>query len=77
VDLNVTKISLKKLLNSKWTAVAPSHKEKHFMVIGLIAPELPTTVVSLVELEAVYTKRKYTLAWQVLADKALWVQGWV
>ena len=47
------------------------------MVIGLIAPELPTTVVSLVELEAVYTKRKYTLAWQVLADEALWVQGWV
>jgi tryptophan-rich hypothetical protein len=77
VDLNVTKISLKKLLNSKWTAVTPSHKEKHFMVIGLIAPELPTTVVSLVELEAVYTKRKYTLAWQVLADEALWVQGWV
>jgi len=73
----VTKISLKKLLNSKWTAVTPSHKEKHFMVIGLIAPELPTTVVSLVELEAVYTKRKYTLAWQVLADEALWVQGWV
>ena len=73
----MTKISLKKLLNSKWTAVAPSHKEKHFMVIGLIAPELPTTVVSLVELEAVYTKRKYTLAWQVLADEALWVQGWV
>ena len=77
MDLNVTKISLKKLLNSKWTAVTPSHKEKHFMVIGLIAPELPTTVVSLVELEAVYTKRKYTLAWQVLADEALWVQGWV
>jgi len=77
VDWNVTKISLKKLLNSKWTAVTPSHKEKHFMVIGLIAPELPTTVVSLVELEAVYTKRKYTLAWQVLADEALWVQGWV
>ena len=73
----MSKISLKKLLNSKWTAVTPSHKEKHFMVIGLIAPELPTTVVSLVELEAVYTKRKYTLAWQVLADEALWVQGWV
>jgi len=77
VDWNVTKISLKKLLNSKWTAVTPSHKEKHFMVIGLIAPELPTTVVSLVELEAVYTKRKYTLAWQVLADEALWSQGWL
>ena len=47
------------------------------MVISLIAPELPATAISLVELEAVYTKRKQTLAWQVLADEALWVQGWV
>lgn len=76
MDLSVTKINPKKLLNSKWTTVTPSHKEKHFMVISLIAPELPTTVVSLVELEAVYTKCKYTLPWQVLADEALWMQGW-
>ncbi len=75
--LSVTNINPKKLLNSKWTAVTPSHKEKHFMVIGLIAPEVPTTVVRLVEMEAVYTKRKYTLAWNVLADEALWIQGWV
>jgi tryptophan-rich hypothetical protein len=73
----VTKINPKKLLNSKWTSVAPSHKEKHFMVIGVIAPELPATVFSLVELEAVYTKRKHTLAWKELADEALWLQGWV
>jgi len=73
----MTKINPKKLLNSKWTAVTPSHKEKHFMVIGVIAPELPATVVSLVELEAVYTKRKFTLPWQTLVDEALWLQGWV
>lgn len=47
------------------------------MVISLIAPELPATAISLVELEAVYTKRKQTLHWQTLTDEALWVQGWV
>lgn len=47
------------------------------MVIGLIAPELPTTAMSLVELEAVFTKRKQTLQWQSLTDEALWLQGWV
>jgi tryptophan-rich hypothetical protein len=57
--------------------VTPSHKEKHFMVIGLIAQELPDTAVNLVELEAVYTKRKQTLVWQTLTDEALWIQGWV
>ena len=73
----MTKINPKKLLNSKWTAVTPSHKEKHFMVIGLIAQELPDTAVNLVELEAVYTKRKQTLVWRTLTDEALWLQGWV
>ncbi len=73
----MTNINPKKLLNSKWTAVTPRHKEKHFMVISLIAPELPATAISLVELEAVYTKRKQTLHWQTLTDEALWVQGWV
>jgi tryptophan-rich hypothetical protein len=73
----VTNINPKKLLNSKWTAVTPIHKEKHFMVIGLIAPELPATAMSWVELEAVYTQRKQTLQWQTLTDEALWLQGWL
>ena len=47
------------------------------MVIGLIAPELPATAMSLVELEAVFTKRKQTLQWQSLTDEALWLQGWL
>ena len=30
----------KKLLLSKWTAVMPENKEKHFMVIKVIEPEV-------------------------------------
>jgi hypothetical protein len=30
------KVNFKKLLNSKWTSVSPTNKEKHFMVIEAI-----------------------------------------
>ena len=69
-------INPKKLLNSKWTAVTPTNKEKHFMVIKLIAPEQPTMPIDLVELEAVHSKRTQILAWRDLSDTANWLQGW-
>ena len=69
-------INPKKLLNSKWTAVTPTNKEKHFMVIKLIAPEQPTMPIEWVELEAVHSKRTQILAWRDLSDTANWLQGW-
>ena len=69
-------INPKKLLNSKWTAVTPTNKEKHFMVIKLIAPEQPTMPIEWVELEAVHSKRTQILAWRDLSDAANWLQGW-
>lgn len=71
------RLNPKKLLNSKWTAVTPLNKEKHFMVSKLLAAELPQTQLEFIELEALYSKRKQILPWQVLADANLWLQGWV
>ena len=34
-------LSPKKLLHTKWTAVAPRNKEKHFLVTKVIEPEPP------------------------------------
>ena len=70
-------VNPKKLLNSKWTAVSPSHKEKHFMVTKLIAPEDMDQAIKLIELEAVYSKRTQTLPWQQLNETSMWLQGWV
>ena len=70
-------ISPKKLLKSKWTAVNPSNKEKHFMVTELILPELPNQAVEMVKLEAVHSKRTQLIAWQQLNDINLFIQGWV
>ena len=46
----------KKLLLSKWTAVTPVAKQKHFFVSRVIKPELPTDPIELVEIESVFSK---------------------
>lgn len=65
-----------KLLLSKWTAVAPRNKEKHFMVTRVIEPEPPALAIEFVELEAVYSRRSVTLRWRQLTDGSQWLQGW-
>lgn len=67
----------KKLLKSKWTAVKPTNKEKHFMVTKLILTEAPNQSVEFIELEAAYSKRTQLLAWQQLNDSSLFIQGWL
>ncbi len=71
------RLNPKKLLNSKWTAVTPLNKEKHFMVSKLLLAELPQPQLEFIELEAVYSKRKQILPWLVLTDASLWLQGWL
>ncbi|MFV1921198.1 MAG: TIGR02450 family Trp-rich protein [Methylotenera sp.] len=70
-------VNAKKLLNSKWTAVNPINKEKHFLVTKLITPETNDQNIELIELEAVFTKRCQILPWQQLNESALWLQGWL
>lgn len=65
-----------KLLHSKWTAVKPSHKEKHFIVVKLLLPEDPCAPLELIELEAVYSNRIQVIAWRELLDLEVWQQGW-
>ena len=65
-----------KLLHSKWTATAPQHREKHFIVTALVAPEAPGTVVDAIVMEAVLSGRRLTMRWRELHDTARWRQGW-
>ncbi len=67
----------KKLLLSKWTAVVPVAKQKHFMVSRVIQPVLPTDPIELVEIEAVLSKATQIIQWRALQDDSLWRQGWV
>ncbi len=67
----------KKLLLSKWTAVKPVAKQKHFLVSRVIQPDDPTASIQTVELEAVFSKAVKVIAWRELQDDSIWRQGWV
>jgi tryptophan-rich hypothetical protein len=67
----------KKLLLSKWTAVKPMHKRKHFLVSKIILPQLPEDAIEFVELEAVFDGRTQVIPWRKLKDSEVWLQGWV
>ena len=67
----------KKLLLTKWTAVKPIAKQKHFMVSRVIQPDLPTDAIVSVEIEAVFSKATQVIAWRELQDDGVWRQGWV
>jgi tryptophan-rich hypothetical protein len=67
----------KKLLLTKWTAVTPIAKQKHFLVSRVIEPDLPTDPVVSVEIEAVFSKATQVIAWRELQDDSVWRQGWV
>jgi tryptophan-rich hypothetical protein len=70
-------INPKKLLLTKWTAVKPVAKQKHFLVSRVIQPELATEPVVSVEIEAVFSKAVQVIAWRDLQDESVWRQGWV
>ncbi len=72
--LDMNKVSSKKLLHSKWTALNPSNKEKHFMVTDVEYDEEGN--VTLCTIEAVMTKREQAINWHDLSDQNLWAQGW-
>ena len=67
----------KKLMLTKWTAVKPLAKQKHFLVSRVIQPELATDPVVSVELEAVFSKATQIIAWRDLQDDGIWRQGWI
>jgi len=70
-------VNPKKLLLTKWTAVTPVKKQKHFLVSRVIQPEVPTDPIELVEVEAVFSKATQIIAWRELRNDAVWRQGWV
>jgi len=67
----------KKLLLTKWTAVKPVSRNKHYLVSKVIAPEPPELAIEWVELEAVYSKAVTRINWRELRDETRWRQGWV
>lgn len=72
----MTALHPKKLLLSKWTAVKPVGRQKHFLVTRVIEPAVEGGKVEWVELEAIMTKKVRRMAWRELQDTQVWQQGW-
>jgi tryptophan-rich hypothetical protein len=70
----MNKINPKKLLNSKWTAVNPVKKEKHFLVTELEFGEEGEVVHC--SIEAVITNRSSPIKWMELKNNKKWLHGW-
>lgn len=67
-------INPEKLLHSKWTSTQPKNKELHFIVTKLIRDENDTIIGC--ELEAVLTRKIYTIDWKCLKEAQQWRFGW-
>ncbi|MGD9253275.1 MAG: TIGR02450 family Trp-rich protein [Holophagae bacterium] len=68
-------VNRKKLPGSKWTAVRPQRREKHFIVLDWVRDDdgLPTDKVLL---EAILTRSVRELDWRELGDSEIWSIGW-
>ena len=70
-----TNLNPKKLLLSKWTAVSPQNKEKHFLVTKLVPAGVTAALIETVELEAVHSRRSVLMPWRELNDQTQWLHG--
>jgi tryptophan-rich hypothetical protein len=64
----------KKLLNSKWTAIKPANKEKHFLVTEVEFDE--HGVIIHCGIEAVMTRCSIEIYWRTLKNSDQWMSGW-
>lgn len=70
----MNRINPAKLRNSKWTAVAPVNREKHFLVSDVECDEEGSVIGC--TLEAVMSKNEYVMDWTELKNQDKWLQGW-
>jgi tryptophan-rich hypothetical protein len=69
-------VNHKKLPNSKWTAVRPVDREKHFIVLDWVRDDdgAPTDHLFI---EAVLTNRTRRIHWRELERPESWRVGWL
>lgn len=71
----MNQINPRKLLNSKWTALHPKKKRRHFIVTKLILSPDNEIIIGC-ELEAVIDKSMTEMDWKQLKEATSWQMGW-
>jgi tryptophan-rich hypothetical protein len=67
-------VNPKKLLNSKWTAMQPIDKQKHFMVVSIEYDE--DQIVTECIMQSIMAKENTPIDRRDLKDSGKWRQGW-
>ena len=70
----INSINPRKLMNSKWTAVKPVRKEKHFIVTEIEFDDEGAVTTCMIE--SVMSKRVANIQWKELKNQDQWIQGW-
>jgi tryptophan-rich hypothetical protein len=73
--MNKNQINPQKLLLSKWTAVSPKNKEKHFIITQIIKDDRVGLIVGCI-LEAIINGQTYQIDWRELSNNSNWLTGW-
>jgi len=68
-------VNRKKLPGSKWTAVAPVRREKHFLVLDWVRDEAGEPTDRII-IEAILSNRLQEIHWRELEDADRWRMGW-
>ncbi|MEY2666077.1 MAG: hypothetical protein RLZZ384_248 [Pseudomonadota bacterium] len=71
----MNQINPRKLLYSKWTALHPTKKRRHFIVTKLILSPDNEIIIGC-ELEAVIDKSIAEIDWKQLKEASSWQMGW-
>lgn len=74
MNKDTNKVSPKSLIQSKWTKVDVTNKEKHF-IITVVKFDDDQKVISCV-IEAVMTNNEYAIDWRELKNSNRWKIGW-
>ncbi len=70
----MNQINPKKLMSSKWTAVKPANRQKHFIVVAVKFNKQGQ--VNYCELAAIMTKTNKVIDWKILKNSEQWLPGW-
>jgi len=70
----MNRINPEKLMKSKWTAIDPVNRQRHFIVTDVQRND--EGVVVSCELEAVLTRKAAQIDWHELKDASRWQMGW-
>lgn len=69
-------VNRKKILHSKWTAVRPQNKEKHFTVTHVELDKDDPQVIISITITAEFTNKNYKIDYRELKNSLKWKQGW-